>query len=128
VTPISNTHSPYASQGVAQAVEDAIAITVVLSVIQSKQQLPVALQAYETSRRGRVVEIQTATSQARQHVYRKDGEAQAARNKDQEEVQEAKRSEDVVKIIRSAWAWDAAEAARTALSDILNQHDCAKVW
>jgi hypothetical protein len=33
--------------------------------------------------------------------------------------QEAKRSDDVVKVIRSAWIWDAAEAARIALFQIL---------
>jgi lactam utilization protein B len=116
---LSHHYSPHLGQGVAQAVEDATAITAVLSAIQSKQQLPAALKAYETSRKGRVVEIQAATSQVRQYAYRKDGEVQTARDKDQEGASEAKRSEDVVKIIRSSWIWDAAEAARTALSDIL---------
>jgi salicylate hydroxylase len=116
---MSNNYSPHLGQGVAQAVEDAIAITAVLSAIQSKQQLSAALTAFETSRRGRVVEIQAATSQARQYAYRKEGEVQAAHGKDQGGTSEAERSESVVKIIRSAWVWDAGEAAQTALSDIL---------
>lgn len=103
----------------AQAVEDAIAITAVLSLIQSKDQLPAALKAYEMSRKSRVVEIQTATTQARQYAIRKDAEVKQARGKEQEEASETVGSEDVVKIIRSTWVWDAAEAARTALSDIL---------
>lgn len=112
---LNNSHSPYLGQGVAQAVEDATAITTVLSLIQSKEQLPAALEAYETSRKSRVLEIQAATTQARQYAYRKDGEVKAVPGKEQE----TKRSDDVVKIIRSAWTWDAAEAARMALFEVL---------
>ena len=119
MTSLSNNYSPHLGQGVAQAVEDATAITAVLSAIQSKQQLSAALKAYEMSRKGRVVEIQAATSQARQFAYRKDGEAQEGRGEEQKGASEAERSENVVKIIRSAWVWDAAEAARTALSGVL---------
>jgi salicylate hydroxylase len=119
VTSLNHNYSPHLGQGVAQAVEDATAITAVLSATQSKQQLSAALKAYETSRKGRVVEIQDATSKARQFAYRKDGEAQEARGEEQKGASEAERSENVVKIIRSAWVWDAAEAARTALSGIL---------
>jgi salicylate hydroxylase len=111
----NNNYSPYLGQGVAQAVEDVTAITTVLSLIQSKQQLSAALEAYETSRKGRVFEIQAATTQARQYAYRGDGEVKAVRDKEQE----AKRSDDVVKMIRSTWIWDAAEAARIALFQIL---------
>lgn len=110
---------PYLSQGVAQAVEDATAITAVLSLINSKEQLSAALRAYETSRRGRVIEIQTATTQAQQLAYRKDGEAKAAADKTQESASESKQSETVVKMMRSTWTWDAGEAARAALADIL---------
>jgi salicylate hydroxylase len=119
VTSLNHNSSPHLGQGVAQAVEDATAITAVLSATQSKQQLSAALKAYETSRKCRVVEIQDATSKARQFAYRKDGEAQEARGEEQKGASEAERSENVVKIIRSAWVWDAAEAARTALSGIL---------
>lgn len=115
-TPLNNNYSPYLGQGVAQAVEDATAITTVLSLIQSKEQLPAALEAYETSRKGRVCEMQAATTQARQYAYRKDGDVKAVRDKEEE----AKRSNDVVKMIRSTWVWDAAESARIALFQILN--------
>jgi len=110
---------PYLSQGVAQAVEDAIAITAVLSAIKSKDQLPAALKAYEISRKDRVIEIQTATIKARESAIRKDVEVKKPSVKEQEGPSEPVKSEDVVKIIRSTWDWDAAEAARMALSDIL---------
>jgi salicylate hydroxylase len=114
-TALNDKYSPYLGQGVAQAVEDATAITTVLSLIQSKKQLSAALEAYETSRKGRLFEIQAATTQAREYAYRRHGEVKAVPDKEQE----AKRSEDVVKVIRSAWIWDAAEAARIALFQIL---------
>jgi salicylate hydroxylase len=116
---LSNNYSPHLSQGVAQAVEDVIAITAVLSAIQSKEQLSAALNAYETSRRSRVMEVQSATAQARKYTYRKDGDVQEAREKNQGGTSEAKGSEEVLKMMRSSWNWDPAQAARTALSDIL---------
>lgn len=101
-----------------QAVEDADAITAVLSVIQSKQQLPAALKAYETSRKDRVLEMHAATLRVRQ-VYPKNGEAETARDENQKEPSEAKRTEAMLKAMQSTWIWDAAEAARTALSNLL---------
>jgi salicylate hydroxylase len=100
---------------VAQAVEDAAAITAVLSMVKCKAELSAALQAYETSRKDRVVEMQEATSDARHFAFRKD------KAKDGDKGQEAKRGEEVVKLIRSAWGFDAAEAARTALLAILRR-------
>jgi salicylate hydroxylase len=91
-----------------------------LSLINSKQQLPAALKAYETSRKGRVIEIQSATTQAQQYAFRKDGEVKTDPDKTQEIATEAKKSEAVVNIMRSTWAWDAAEAARMALKEILS--------
>ncbi|KAG0645562.1 FAD-dependent monooxygenase [Hyphodiscus hymeniophilus] len=103
---------PYLGQGVAQAVEDAIAITTVLSLIESKQQLPAALLAYETSRKTRVIEMQAATQQV---AYRKDGELKVAREKGEEDALDAKNSNDLIKVMRSSWEYDAAEAAQMAL-------------
>jgi salicylate hydroxylase len=118
-TNLKKYHSPYLSQGVAQAVDDTTAIAAVLSLINSKQQLSAALQAYESSRKGRVIEIQAATTQAQQYAYRKDGEVEPAPDKTRERASEAKQSEVVVNMMRSTWAWDAAEAARMALMEIL---------
>ena len=112
-TNLKKYHSPYLSQGVAQAVDDTTAIAAVLSLINSKQQLSAALQAYEMSRKGRVIEIQSATTQAQQYAYRKDGVVETSPDKTQE-------SEVVVNMMRSTWAWDAAEAAGMALMEILN--------
>ena len=103
----------------AQAVEDAMAITAVLSMIKSRDQLPAALKAYEISRKGRVTEIQIATAKARESAIRKDAEAKEAPGINKEGDAPMK-SEDVVKVIRSTWDWDAAEAARTAFSEIMN--------
>jgi salicylate hydroxylase len=119
-TTLKKYYSPYLSQGVAQAVEDATAIAAVLSLINSKQQLSAALQAYEMSRKGRVIEIQSATTQAQQYAYRKDGVVEKSPDKTQESASEAKQSEVVVNMMRSTWAWDAAEAAGMALMEILN--------
>jgi salicylate hydroxylase len=114
-TTLSNkSYRPHLGQGVAQAVEDAIAITTVLSLIKSKQQLPEALQAYEMSRKTRVLEMQAATRQAQQFAYRKDGELKATRNKEEEDALEAKKSDDLIKMMRSSWAYDAAEQAASA--------------
>lgn len=111
--------SPYLGQGVAQAVEDVIAITAVLCMIKSKEQLPLAIRAYETSRKGRVEEIQAASHQAKQQLHCKDKEAQESRDNKRVEAIEANQNSDVVKVQQSYWVWDAAEAARRALSDIM---------
>jgi len=108
-------YSPYLGQGVAQAVEDAIAITTALSLIKTKQQLPAALRAYETSRKGRVLAMQAATKQAQKFAHRKDAESKAAKTKEEEDALEAKKSDDLVKVMRSSWTYDAAEAAEERL-------------
>jgi salicylate hydroxylase len=104
---------------VAQAVEDAIAITTVLSIIESKEQLPLALRAYETSRKERVEQIVAATYQAKQQLHLKDEKAQALRDMERKGASEAKENSDVVKMQHSYWVWDAAEVARGALSDLI---------
>jgi len=83
-------------------------------LIKDKQQLPAALQAYEKSRKGRVLEMQAATIKERKSALREDGEVKAALNKEQEDALEAKKSENLVKVMHSSWIYDAAEAARTA--------------
>lgn len=108
-------YSPYLAQGVAQAVEDAISITTVLSMIRTKQELPLALEAYEMCRKGRVLEIQAATVAARQLAFRQGNEAKEARKKEEEVASETKRNNAVVKMMRSTWAYDAAEVARLAM-------------
>ncbi|RDW57349.1 hypothetical protein BP5796_12799 [Coleophoma crateriformis] len=114
---------PYLGQGVAQAVEDAIAITTVLSTIKNKTQLPLATRAYEVSRKERVDRIQAASYQARQHLHLKDENAQKSRDLQRMAAAESQQNSDVVKMQHSYWMWDAAEAARSALSDIMLSAD-----
>ena len=90
-------------------------------MISSKEQLPLALKAYESSRKRRVEDVHDATFKAKEYIYRKDDDAKAAPTKEEATALEAARSDDVVKMMRSQWEWDAAEAARMALSDILGQ-------
>jgi 2-polyprenyl-6-methoxyphenol hydroxylase-like FAD-dependent oxidoreductase len=107
--------SPYLAQGVAQAVEDAISITIVLSLMRDKQELSVALQAYEACRKGRVLEIQAATAEARQLAFGKENEVEEARDEENGVASEAQRTGKVVTMMRSTWAYDAAEVARSAM-------------
>lgn len=67
------------------------------------------------SRKSRVLEMQAATRQAQQFSYRKDSQPKAASSKEQEDAFEAKKSDDLIKVMRSSWAYDAAEAAQRAL-------------
>jgi salicylate hydroxylase len=110
---------PYLGQGIAQAVDDTAAIVAVLSLIQRREQLPLALQAYETSRKGRVEQIQAATLQAREHLHLKDAEAQAARDLKRKKAVEAGENSDVVKMQQSYWEWNAAEVARCTLVELV---------
>ena len=103
----------------AQAIEDVIAITTVLSMIESKALLPLALQAYQSSRKGRVEQIQATTFRAREHLHLKDGEAQIARDQERVAAVAAKQNSDVVKMQHSYWEWDAAQEAKNALSELL---------
>lgn len=89
----------------------------------SKNLLPVALEAYEKSRKERVEQIQAATLKARQHLHLKDGEAQAARDKERAAAVEVKENSDVVKMQHSYWAWDAAKEAQLTLSELLESKE-----
>jgi len=68
-----------------------------------------------------VEQIQAASLQARQHLHLKDGEAQAARDKERAAAVEAKQNSDVVKMQQAYWAWDAAQEAQTVLLKLLKK-------
>ncbi|KAL4922310.1 hypothetical protein BDW62DRAFT_207621 [Aspergillus aurantiobrunneus] len=72
---------PYVAQGAAQAVEDAAALGVVLSEITSKHDIPLALQAYEKSRKERAETVQQSGSTNRITLHLPDGPEQEARDK-----------------------------------------------
>ncbi|KAI0202486.1 hypothetical protein F4808DRAFT_76924 [Astrocystis sublimbata] len=92
---------PYLGQGVAQAVDDAAAIAAVLSAVRIRKHLPLALQAYETSRKTRVEQIQAATLEARKHLHMKDRATQAERDAQRREAADANENSDVVKMQHS---------------------------
>ncbi|KAL4886958.1 hypothetical protein BJY04DRAFT_176925 [Aspergillus karnatakaensis] len=71
---------PYVAQGAAQAVEDAAALGVLLSEITSKGQIPLALQAYEKSRKQRAETVQQSGSLNRITLHLPDGPEQLARD------------------------------------------------
>ncbi|KAH7308986.1 hypothetical protein B0I35DRAFT_441139 [Stachybotrys elegans] len=110
---------PYLGQGVAQAVDDSAAIAAVLSTIDSVKQIPLALQAYEESRKERVEQIQAATLQARKHLHAKDEKAQTERDAERKKAAQINENSDVVKMQHSYWQWNAAEVARSALSRLV---------
>lgn len=111
--------SPYLGQGVAQAVEDATAIATVLSLIENRQQLPLALRAYESSRKERVNQIQAATYRAREQLHLRDGDAQAARDSQRKATSSTGQNSDVVKMQHSFWTWDAAGVAEKTLAALI---------
>jgi len=71
---------PYVAQGAAQAIEDAAVLTCVLSLIESKSQLPTALKIYEGMRKERAERIQNSAAANRTSLHLPDGEAQMKRD------------------------------------------------
>ncbi|KAB8224127.1 hypothetical protein BDV33DRAFT_227496 [Aspergillus novoparasiticus] len=71
---------PYVAQGAAQAVEDAAALGVLLSTISSKHEIPIALRAYEKSRKQRAETVQQSGSANRITLHLPDGPEQQARD------------------------------------------------
>ena len=107
-TPIS----PYLGQG-------ATAIATVISLIENRQQLPLALRAYESSRKERVDQIQAATYRAREQLHLRDGDAQAARDLERKAASNTGQNSDVVKMQHSYWTWDAAGVAEKTLAALI---------
>ncbi|KAK5468725.1 hypothetical protein LTR20_003071 [Exophiala xenobiotica] len=71
---------PYVAQGAAQAVEDAASLGVTLSSITSKDQVPLALKAYEKAQKARAEHIQQSCLQTRAALHLPDGPEQEARD------------------------------------------------
>lgn len=72
--------SPYVAQGAAQAVEDAGALGVILSSISSKSDIPVALKAYQRSRKERAEQVQQSGKLNRLALHLPDGPEQQQRD------------------------------------------------
>ncbi|KAJ5758747.1 salicylate hydroxylase [Penicillium odoratum] len=71
---------PYVAQGAAQAVEDAAALGVLLSVISSFDEIPKALRAYKASRKLRAEAVQQSGTVNRATLHLPDGLDQQARD------------------------------------------------
>lgn len=71
---------PYLAQGAAQAVEDAAALGILLSTITSRAQIPLALRAYEKSRKWRAETVQQSGTENRIALHLPDGPEQQARD------------------------------------------------
>ncbi|KAF3401242.1 NADPH dehydrogenase afvA [Talaromyces pinophilus] len=71
---------PYVAQGAAQAVEDAGALGAILSTISSKQEIPVALEAYQRSRKARAEQVQQSGKLNRVALHLPDGPEQQQRD------------------------------------------------
>jgi 2-polyprenyl-6-methoxyphenol hydroxylase-like FAD-dependent oxidoreductase len=71
---------PYVAQGAAQAVEDAAVLGIVLSRITSKEEIPVALKAYEIARKERSEIVQDTAGHTRTILHMPDGEQQTKRD------------------------------------------------
>ncbi|KAE8167616.1 hypothetical protein BDV40DRAFT_312063 [Aspergillus tamarii] len=71
---------PYVAQGAAQAVEDAAALAILLSVIPSRHAIPEALRVYELSRKPRTEAIQQSGMANRTILHLPDGPEQEARD------------------------------------------------
>lgn len=80
VYPTNVPFRPYVAQGAAQAVEDAAALGVLLSTISSKHEIPIALRAYEKSRKQRAETVQQSGSANRITLHLPDGPEQQARD------------------------------------------------
>ncbi|KAF7587842.1 hypothetical protein BBP40_006665 [Aspergillus hancockii] len=112
---------PYVAQGAAQAVEDAAALGILLSTISSKREIPLALRAYEKSRKQRAETVQQSGSENRITLHLPDGPEQQARdeqfrlsmtggsNPDRWSDRETQ---------RLLWGWDAEKAALEAWNEI----------
>ncbi|KAE8151188.1 hypothetical protein BDV25DRAFT_171647 [Aspergillus avenaceus] len=112
---------PYVAQGAAQAVEDAAALGVLLSVISSKHEIPLALQAYENSRKQRAETVQQSGSANRITLHLPDGPEQRARDEQFRLSMQGGANPDRWSDRETQtflWGWDAEKAALEAWTQI----------
>lgn len=111
----TNRNSPYVAQGAAQAVEDAAALGILLSTIDSRHQIPLALSAYEQSRKQRAERVQQSGTENRTLLHFPDGPEQIARDEQfRASMRESGKNPDRWndrETQRFLWGWDAEKAA-----------------
>lgn len=110
--------SPYVAQGAAQAVEDAAALGILLSTITTRNQIPIALQAYEKSRKTRAETVQQSGTENRITLHLPDGPEQEARDAQfRASTTSAGKNPDRWadrETQRFLWGWDAEKVAMAA--------------
>lgn len=109
--------SPYVAQGAAQAVEDAASLGVTLSSITSKDQVPLALKAYEKAQKARAEHIQQSCLQTRAALHLPDGPEQEARDQKFRALSQGGESDDKwndPQMQQFLWGWDAETKAEEA--------------
>lgn len=108
---------PYVAQGAAQAVEDAAALGVLLSTISSRDEIPLALKAYEQSRKPRADTVQQSGSENRITLHLPDGPEQRARDEQFRSSLKSGSNPDRwtdLETQKFLWGWDAEKAALDA--------------
>ncbi|KAE8328656.1 hypothetical protein BDV39DRAFT_191966 [Aspergillus sergii] len=112
---------PYVAQGAAQAVEDAAALGVLLSTISSKHEIPIALRAYEKSRKQRAETVQQSGSANRITLHLPDGPEQQARDEQFRLSMTGGSNPDRWadrETQNFLWGWDAEKAALEAWNEV----------
>jgi len=108
---------PYVAQGAAQAVEDAASLGVTLSSITSKDQIPLALKAYEKAQKARAEHIQQSCLQTRAALHLPDGPEQQARDQKFQALSQGGESDDKwndPQMQEFLWGWDPEIKAQEA--------------
>ncbi|KAJ5776552.1 uncharacterized protein N7511_001563 [Penicillium nucicola] len=111
---------PYVAQGAAQAVEDAAALGILLSSITSRAEIPLALSAYEQSRKERAETVQQSGSENRITLHLPDGPEQVARDAqflasasgENPDKWSDRRTQEFL------WGWDAEKEALTTWAEM----------
>ncbi|KAE8160122.1 hypothetical protein BDV40DRAFT_302544 [Aspergillus tamarii] len=116
---------PYVAQGAAQAVEDAAALGVLLSTISSKNEIHMALQAYEKSRKQRAETVQQSGSANRITLHLPDGPEQQARDEQFRLSMTGGSNPDRWtdrETQNFLWGWDAEKAALEAWNEMRDEN------
>lgn len=124
--------SPYVAQGAAQAVEDAATLGILLSTIQSRSQIPLALQAYQNSRKQRAEIVQQSGTENRITLHFPDGPQQVARDEQFRASSSSGANPDKWsdrETQRFLWGWDAEGVAlRAWKGEIFFSSFCSLSW
>lgn len=116
---------PYVAQGAAQAVEDAGALGAILSAITSKHEIPLALEAYQLSRKARAEHVQQSGKMNRISLHLPDGPEQRQRDEMFRQAMDGSSEspdrwvDDKTRQI--LWGHDAEEAALKTWQDYQNR-------